>query len=142
MKKYIIVVVLVAITLSCSNQKYHQDQGRVFGTFYNIIYQSDKNYEKDIVELLDAFGKSLSTYDSTSLISNINRNISFETDSFFRVVFLRSKEIFEITDGAFDITIAPVVNLWGFGFSKADEVTDDKIDSLLKFVGFENVALL
>lgn len=141
MKKYISIFIIITAFVSCSKSVYYQNQGGIFGTFYNIIYEAEKDYHKEIVSLLDSFGNSLSTYDSTSLISKINCNISFETDTFFRVVFRRADELAKLTNGAFDITVAPIVNLWGFGFSKADEVTDEKIDSLLQFVGYEKVSL-
>lgn len=141
MKNHISIFIISIAFISCNKSSFYQNQGGIFGTFYNIIYEAEKDYHNEIVSLLDSFGSSLSTYDSTSLISKINRNESFETDTFFRVVYRRADELAQLTDGAFDITVAPIVNLWGFGFSKADEVTDEKIDSLLQFVGYEKVSL-
>jgi len=141
MRKYILIFIIAIAFISCNKSSFYQNQGSVFGTFYNVIYEAEKDYHNEIVSLLDSFGRSLSTYDSTSLISKINRNISFDTDTFFRVVFRRADELAKLTNGAFDITVAPIVNLWGFGFSKSDEVTDEKIDSLLQFVGYDKVFL-
>ena len=54
-------------------------------------------------------------------------------------VFRLSKEISENTQGAFDITVAPLVNAWGFGFKNESHITPTQIDSLLQFVGFRKI---
>ena len=55
-------------------------------------------------------------------------------------IFLKSQEISEETDGAFDITVAPLVNAWGFGFKHSDTLSSTLIDSLKEFVGYKKVA--
>lgn len=114
-------------------------EGSVFGTFYHITYGSKDALNIDSV--LAEVDKSLSPFNKQSVITAINRNTSMQTDKRFREVFRLSMEVSKETDGAFDITVAPLVNAWGFGFDKAEEVTDEKIDSLLQFVGYEKVHL-
>ena len=84
---------------------------------------------------------SLSPFNKQSLITHINNNESMKTDSLFRAVFLRSLEISEETNGAFDITVAPLVNAWGFGFKKGHFPTDKQVDSLRQLVGYQKVSL-
>ena len=64
-----------------------------------------------------------------------------QADSLFAYVFRLAKQISEETHGAFDITVAPLVNAWGFGFKNADNVDSLTIDSLRQFVGFEKIRL-
>ena len=63
-------------------------------------------------------------------------------DSMFTEVFVLAKHISSVTNGAFDITVAPLVNLWGFGFKNIENVNAAKVDSLLPFIGFEKVELV
>ena len=71
----------------------------------------------------------------------MNRNEPTELDSFFCNVFNRSQEISRKTNGKFDITVSPLINAWGFGFSNMDRVTPEIIDSLKQFVGYEKIAI-
>ncbi len=142
MRRFLLFAFLVLLFFpSCQQNIYQHNEGKIFGTYYHIVYTSRVDLEPEIKLILDSFSHSLSTYDSLSIISKINRNRDFKTDSFFRAVFRRSEEISLLTDGAFDITVAPLVNAWGFGFSKKEEVTDFYIDSLLNFVGMDKVHL-
>lgn len=113
------------------------------GTTYSITYKSTDtiNYKNDVEYLLAEFDSSLSTYNKLSVISKINYNESNVTDKYFNVVYLKACEVYNKTDHAFDITVAPLVNAWGFGFSNKEQVTNALIDSLLEFVGFQKVCL-
>jgi len=114
-------------------------EGSVFGTFYHITYGSKVGLNIDSV--LAEVDKSLSPFNKRSVITAINRNTSMRTDERFREVFRLSMEVSEETNGAFDITVAPLVNAWGFGFDKAQEISEERIDSLLQFVGYRKVRL-
>jgi thiamine biosynthesis lipoprotein len=76
------------------------------------------------------------------LISKINHNEKYgRTDDYFNACFLKAMEIWKLTDGAFDPTVYPLVNAWGFGPEKKNKLEQAKIDSLLTFVGFEKITL-
>ncbi|MDR4987609.1 MAG: FAD:protein FMN transferase [Bacteroidales bacterium] len=117
--------------------------GIVFGTYYSIIYYDDEGrvFQASIDSLFRDFNSSLSFYDKESLLSRINRNETDRVDDYFRVVFERAREISVETNGAFDATVFPLVNAWGFGFSKREEITPELIDSLLSFVDYDMVRL-
>ena len=85
---------------------------------------------------------SLSVYKDSSIISKINRNEDAVPDSFFTEVFRKSVLISEMTDGAFDITVGPLVRAWGFGPDAHKSFTEAKRDSLLKLVGMSKVSLI
>ncbi len=116
-------------------------RGVVFGTYYSIIYYDDDGevYQHAIDSLFQDFNSSLSFYDKNSLLSRINRNEETAVDDYFEVVFKRSQEIAEETDGAFDATVFPLVDAWGFGFSERGDLSPEKIDSILGFVGHDKV---
>jgi thiamine biosynthesis lipoprotein len=115
--------------------------GEVFHTSYHIKYQSDKLLRDPINTELQAFNNSLNPFLPTSVIAQVNRNEDVEADDFFVAVFTRSLYVSEQSDGMFDITCAPLVNLWGFGFEKTDSVTPRMIDSVKAFVGYRKVRL-
>lgn len=120
---------------------YRQDSGNVFGTVYHIIYQSDRDLKDSILTELGKVDNSLSMFNPNSVISRINRNEPVVPDSMFKTVFCLAEQVSTNTGGAFDITVSPLVNLWGFGFKKKDSVTKEKVDSLMPLVGYRKVAL-
>ena len=123
MKKNIISVFILTgcLLFSCGQPAhYFKHWGLTQGTYYQITYESPKDidYGEEIAQLLQSFSASLSTYLPTSLISRINQNDpDVVIDDYFRTVFNKSAEVNKASGGVFDITIAPIVNLWGFGFT-------------------------
>lgn len=85
--------------------------------------------------------ESLSPFNKTSIISKVNRNENPVVNSMFTEVFLLAEDISNETHGAFDITVAPLVNEWGFGFKKGVEPNKKVIDDLRKIVGYQKVKL-
>lgn len=120
---------------------YQSITGLVFGTVYNITYQYDGDLKPEIEAELQRFDLSLSPFNEQSVISRVNRNETLATDSFFQTCFRRSMEISEETDGAFDITIAPLANAWGFGFKKGAFPDSLMIDSLRRITDYHLVSL-
>jgi len=145
MKNYTSIAFLGLLFLSaiaCQPKKdYIRTEGLIFGTIYHMTYESSQDLSDTIQSTLNAFDWSLSTYKEESVISKINRNLSDETDVYFREVFTKAQEITRLTEGAFDMTVAPLVNAWGFGFSKKDSVSDAAIDSIRQFVGMDMLKL-
>ncbi|MEG1617814.1 MAG: FAD:protein FMN transferase [Bacteroidales bacterium] len=122
---------------------YQHNEGTIFGTLYHISYQSSEDLHADIKGELQRFDNSMSTFNKNSIISRINRNDSTVVpDEWFLRVYNKGEEISEITNGAFDMTVAPLVNAWGFGFKKSESVTPELIDSLRQFVGSDKVSLI
>lgn len=120
---------------------YIKNQGMVFGTFYNITYQSDTDLQKEIDEELAKVDNSLSPFNRKSIITAVNNNEDVEVNDMFKEVFTTAMLVSKETQGDFDITVSPLVNLWGFGF-KHDLTPDSaKVDSLREFVGYEKVKL-
>jgi len=137
----------LALLLSCTPSipgTYISFSGPTQGTTYQVTYQSDDSivYQKQVEELLHQFDMSLSTYEPSSLISMINRDIpGVRPDSFFTAVFNASYLIWKESEGALDITVAPLVNAWGFGFTEPASIDSALIDSLLQYVGMDMVRI-
>jgi FAD:protein FMN transferase len=117
-------------------------QGKTMGTTYTIKYldKEGRNFQSSIDSLLVVFNQSLSTYIPDSEISRFNNNSehTFELP-FFYPVLRSSKEIYEVTGGAFDPTVMPLVNAWGFGPSKNKLPDSATVISLLQLVNFDSI---
>lgn len=130
---------IALLPLSCKQEPvYKKIEGETQGTTYHITYQSHprNNFQPEIEKLLADFDLSLSAYVQESILSRVNRNeTNVMLDDYFITVFNKSKEIYTLTDGAFDITVAPLVNAWGFGPDPAQNADSALIDSLRQYVG-------
>lgn len=120
---------------------FQKEEGFIFGTVYHVTYQCDSSLQSEIKAELQKVDNSLSPFNPNSIITAVNNNKKVKLDSMFVEIFNLSKEINKETYGAFDITVAPLVNAWGFGFKNRTSVTFYQIDSLLQFVGLEKVSL-
>lgn len=138
----ILIIGTVLIIRQQHNTPYQHDEGLIFGTIYHITYQSDENYQKEIEAELNKVDGSLSPFNKSSIISRINRNEDVKVNEMFKEVFLLAESISKETQGAFDITVAPLVNAWGFGFKKGISPDKEVIDSLRQLVGYQKVALV
>lgn len=139
----ILVVVILAAATTCGQKKdcYQRDSGMIFGTMYSIIYQSDESLRDDIILTLKEVDNSLSMFNKESVISKVNGNSPVCLDSNFLRVMDIAFEVNRETFGAFDITVAPLVNAWGFGFKNGEMPTDAKVDSLRQIIGMEKIRL-
>lgn len=119
--------------------------GETQGTYYAITYYSPDslNLQPQIDSLLNRFDSSLSTYKPNSIISRMNQNdTSAVADKSLLEVWKKSMEVSEISNGAFDITVAPLVNAWGFGFTDRMKVNKQIVDSLLPLIGYKKVKMV
>ena len=116
--------------------------GNTMGTSYSVKYldKEKRSFQPQIDSLLKLINESVSTYDPESEISRFNRHDTIEFKlPFFLPVLQKSYEVYENTYGAFDPTVMPLVNAWGFGPDKTDIPDSITVDSLLSLVGFSNV---
>ena len=120
---------------------FQQEEGYVFGTVFHTTYQCDSSLHDAIMSELQAVDASLSMFNPNSTISRINSNESMTTDSLFRIVFIQAQQISAATDGCFDITVAPLVNAWGFGFKNSSLPDSSRVDSIRQHIGWERVSL-
>ena len=137
----LLIVGTVMIIYNRKNTPYQHDKGMIFGTVYHVTYQNSDNLNDQIVAELNKVDSSLSMFNKQSVITKVNNNQDIEVDQMFGDVFTLARTVSADTDGAFDITVAPLVNAWGFGFKSGNMPSRHTIDSLRTFVGYKRVEL-
>ncbi len=146
LKKGVIYKVALALILltsinSCNNIEYKTVDGFTQGTTYHVVYSADVPFELDTLteKILFQIDNSLSVYNKSSLITRINNGEQIEADTLFTNVFNRSREIYDISEGLFDVSAAPLFNIWGFGFKNRERVTPQVLDSALALTGMDKI---
>lgn len=136
-----LVIGTVIIVSRQQSTPYQHDRGMVFGTVYHITYQSSKSLQKNIEAELAKVDASLSPFNERSIITAVNENRDTVVNKMFSDVFALAMKISDSTNGAFDITVAPLVNAWGFGFKGGAMPSRHQVDSLKALVGYHKVSL-
>ena len=136
-----LIVGTVLIIRQQQAMPYQNSSGFIFGTTYNITYQCDSDLTASIVNELKKVDNSLSPFNEHSVITAVNENRPVTLDTMFLEVFRQAMDISTLTDGAFDITVAPLVNAWGFGFKSGKQPDKHQVDSLRRIVGWQKVRL-
>ena len=137
----LLIVGTVLILRHERNVPYQKSADKVFGTFYHAAYQCDSDLTYSINAELAKVDASLSPFNKNSIITAVNQNREVEINDMFQDVFYLAMQISKETDGAFDITVAPLVNAWGFGFKNGIEPTSEQVDSLMQIIGYQKVSL-
>ena len=143
----ILFILFIFINVSCKTNKKDElikFSGLAQGTTYSISYidKEGRNFQHEIDSILKKFDQSVSIYDSTSLISKINKTKEPQkTDFYFNEIFKFSQTVSEQTNGAFDVTVGPLVNAFGFGFKNKENISKQLIDSLKQFVNYNEVKI-
>lgn len=133
---FAVVPLLLVSCLGYKSSRYHKCEGAVWATSYHIVYNSPKMLDDSIIAVMSRVEMSLSPFEPMSTVSLINSGGSVVVDSLFRRVFNVSQKVCSLSGGAFDPTVAPVVNLWGFGYkSGSGDPTQAQIDSAMQGVG-------
>ena len=138
---FLIIGTIVILSQSKpAKPEFRKAQGLVFGTNYNITYFYNADLQPDIEQTLALVDNALSMFNPESTISQVNNSeVMLVGDQLFLKVFRRAMEISDWTNGAFDITVAPAVNAWGFGFKHAQDISQATIDSLLEITGYKKI---
>ncbi|MDE6297874.1 MAG: FAD:protein FMN transferase, partial [Muribaculaceae bacterium] len=120
---------------------YVSEEGMVWNTQFHITFKGPSTLKDSILSVLEEVGHNLSVFDSTSLVSKVNRRNSTVVNRDFIAVYNMSKKINQLTDGMFDPTLSPLITAWGFG--PGHKISSDtlKVDSILKFVGLNKTSL-
>lgn len=149
--KSLIAPALLAVTLVAGCKRapqWRSSEGVVWHTSYHIVYGGEHlgsaSLDDSITAVLARVERSLSPFDSTSLVSRVNRSAGpVEVDSAFALVFGSSRQVASVSGGAFDPTVSPLVNLWGFGFTGrvAEPPSDACLAEALLLVGIDSCRL-
>ena len=140
----LLIIGTIYIARQEHSKTYRHAEGSIFGTIYHITYEADRDLQPDMVEALMRVDNSLSMFNDSSVISRINRgeDVDLSKQRMFVEVFQLAQTISKETNGAFDITVAPLVNAWGFGFKNDTKPSPAAIDSLRQFIGYQNVNIV
>ena len=136
------LIIGTVIILNQSKPTYRTHQGKIFGTLYTVTYEHNADLQAQIVGAMQAVDNSLSPFNKHSIITHVNHNDTITIDTLFAEVFRNAQVIYEESHGAFDPTVAPLVNAWGFGFKSGIDVTTSTIDSLRSLIGMSRISLI
>lgn len=146
MKKALIFYSLIWIAIGCSESDTEEVQrinrGRAQGSTYNIQYITTKgtDYQPQIDSIFAYVDQEMSTYLPFSTISKLNNGLPSPIDKHFYKVLSEAKHIYNLTDGLFDVTVYPLVQLWKIEDPDFSGIIDSvKVDSTLVYVGFEKI---
>lgn len=153
--------VFVAMSLTACQQSAEQSYGNIagetMGTSYHISYQLPEGANEQSVQAIQAsidkrlaqINNSMSTWQEDSTISQFNQTGAHSpmlVDADFIQVFIDSKMVYEQSGGAFDPTVKPIFELWGFGKEmRVDRLqsppTADEIAKAKALIDFDSVQL-
>jgi thiamine biosynthesis lipoprotein len=143
--RYFLFIAVVILSFSCDSGNMKVTfQGQTQGTYYAITYydKAGRDFQAEVDSILKAFDLSVSMWVPSSIISQINSgDTNARPDDWFLDILNRSVELSERTEGAFDFTVGPLVNAWGFGFKGKMKMDSLIVDSLLQFVDFRQVSI-
>ena len=146
MKRYaaiVIALVVLATAMLCSRdrKRYFSHEGVVWTTDFHITYEANRDLNDSIQLILGNLDMSVSPYNKASLISAINENSTSRVDAYLRLLIDASRTVNRESGGAFDPTVMPLVNAWGFGYKSGTPPTQAQLDSILQFIGMSKVTL-
>ena len=145
-KRYAFVLVALAVAVvmmfvARGRQRFYTNEGVVWTTEYHITYQADHDLNDSIQLIFNNIDMSVSPYNKASLISSLNENTSTRVDAYIKRLIEASLVVNRESGGAFDPTVMPLVNTWGFGYKSGTMPTRVQLDSILAFVGMGKITL-
>ena len=146
MKKLMLIMLVMATMVAC-NVFHTPDpvkiKGMAQGTYYAITYYDDqkRDFSEDFDSLLTYFDQVASVYEPNSIVSKVNNNQPCKLNELFIDIYTHGMEVARKTNGKFDMTVMPLVNAWGFGFTTRQKLDSAKVDSILQWVGYKKIAL-
>ena len=138
----IIVAALAIVGCSSPKNEYITVEGVTLGTFVMVKCNTtlpETEIESRIMAIDGEMKASMSIFDETSLLSRINRNECDTLDNHLIYNIELAERFYTISDGAYDITVKPLTDVWGFGREESLEMPN--IDSILQFVGYDRIAI-
>lgn len=136
-----IIGIIVIFSISPERKKWIVNSGMVWNTEYNIKYFHHTNLSDSIISVLREVEMSVSPFNKKSRLTAINENLTDTLDTYLLTLYNRSVEINNESGGAFDPTVSPLVNLWGFGYENTARPDSLAVDSILQFVGISKTRL-
>ncbi|MDE6336967.1 MAG: FAD:protein FMN transferase [Muribaculaceae bacterium] len=125
----------------CAKSRFQKTEGLIWNTAYHVTFDGDPSLADSIIVVLNDVGKSLNVFDTTSLVSRVNRLDTTLVDNHFKKVYKGSMKAYTESHGMFDPTLSPLIAAWGFG--KGHEPTADtlRIPLIMEYVGMDKTHL-
>lgn len=139
--RFFIFIGIICLFTACEGEQYRHTEGKVYGTYYRITYEAKEDFAENLKIEMEKVNASLSMFNPQSIVAKWNRGESEEVDSLFIRMFRTAEGINRETKGAFDITVAPLANAWGFGYKQNRFPLPEQIDSLLQYIGMQKLKL-
>lgn len=145
-RKYLFVLIalaaaIAAMFVSRGRSRYFEHEGVVWTTQYHIAYEARHSLNDSIQFILNQMDMSVSPYNKASLITAVNEGTQTRADGYLKRLLEASRAVHKASGGAFDPTVMPLVNAWGFGYKSGTPPTPAQIDSILTFVGMDKISL-
>ena len=145
-RRYIIVLIALAVAIvmmfcARDRKRFFTTEGVVWTTEYHITYEATRDLSDSIQLIFNNMDMSVSPYNKASLITALNEGTMTRTDDYIQRLLDASFAIHRESGGAFDPTVMPLVNAWGFGYKNGTLPTRAQLDSILQFVGLDKVTL-
>lgn len=145
-KKTVYFLLLSCLFISCSEMQIQRFEGSAFGTYYAVTYKGKMNptLQPAVDSIINEINNTFSVFNNQSIVSRINNNQEVELNDDFIAVFQKAYQVGNETDGALEMTIGPLVNLWGFGKQKVQNHNVDslELDSVRQYVGYDKVKIV
>lgn len=136
-------MLLAALTACTGSSGWHTDEGAAWGTLYHITYRAPRELHDSVRATMRAVELSVSPFEPASRICAVNAGRTDTLDATLAQLVEASQQVWRLSGGAFDPTVLPVVDLWGFGpAGRTAEPTQQQIDSALATVGIDRCRLL
>jgi thiamine biosynthesis lipoprotein len=124
----------------CQNKQLYKDTQVMMGTFVEVT-SPDKNAANIVFNEIKRIESLLSKYNPDSQVSRLNKfgKLNASPDTFY--IIKRAKEFWRLSDGAFDITVGPLMDLWGFSDKKYRLPKEEEIKNTLVLIGTDKIIL-
>jgi len=137
-KSFIFYLLPFIFLTGCQNQQLYKDTHIMMGTFVEVI-SPEKRAAGIVFEEIKKVEDLLSKYNPDSEISRLNKTGELEASNDTFYLFQKARDFWQISEGAFDITVGPLMDLWGFTDKNYRLPQDEEIKAALKIVGFDKI---
>ena len=135
---FTVLCYLLSVICGCQSHYLYKDSRIMLGTFVEVT-SPNRKAAQIIFEEIKRIENLLSKYNPESEVSKLNKlgNLKVSPETFY--IIKKSKEFWQVSDGAFDITVAPLVDLWGFTDKKYSVPEEERIKNVLELVGTDKI---
>lgn len=137
MRRLAAALLAAVLLAACSRApRWHTEEGAAWGTLYHLTYRAPASLHDSVLAVMRAVELSVSPFEPASRIAAVNAGRTDTLDAMLAALVAESQRVCRISGGAFDPTVMPLVDLWGFGPSgERTEPRQEQIDSALRLVG-------